>query len=432
MKVVHVITGDEGGGGRAAYRLTRGLNLIGCDTTLYVASKFHHDPQTAVYRPSMDAGAKLRRLLYRAKTNMRNRAMRNREQTLVWNQECQRGNEPVKQLPPGDIYSVHTVSNFFNYSAFWPAVTMKAPVVWTLHLMSPFTGGCFTSYGCKRYQERCGQCPQIGSKKENDFSRAAWNDKRRIYSTIPAKNLHLVCPSDWMRRNVASSSLIGRFQATVIPNAVNTDTYAPRDRKFARETLGIPVDAKVLLFISQHSLSLKGKGFDLLVEMLRQMDRTKNLQLLTLGPDCNFDVSIPHRHLGHIFDDHVLSMIYSAADLFVTPSLEDNLPNVVMESIACGTPVVAFAAGGIPEMVRKNETGEVVPLGDVRELRAAVEYLLNEDGVRRALSRTCREVAVREYGLVLQAERYSKIYREMLGETASADAGIREPLCESA
>ena len=432
MKVVHVITGDEGGGGRAAYRLTKGLNLIGCDTTLYVASKFHPDPKTVVYRSPTNVGAKLGRLLFRMKTDIRNRAMGNREQTLVRNHECQRGDEPVKQLPAANLYSVHTVSNFFNYSAFWPAITMKTPVVWTLHLMSPFTGGCFTSYGCTRYQEQCGLCPQIDSKKENDFSRGVWNDKQRIYSKIPAENLHLVCPSDWMRRNVTSSSLMGRFQATVIPNAVNTETYAPRDRKFARETLGIPVDAKVLLFISQHSLSLKGKGFDLLLDMLSQMDRTKNLQLLTLGPDCNFDVAIPHRHLGHIFDDNVLSLIYSAADLFVTPSLEDNLPNVVMESIACGTPVVAFAAGGISEMVRKNLTGEVVPLGDVRELRMAVEYLLNEDAVRRALSRSCREVALREYGLVLQAERYLKIYREMLHETGSTDAGIREPLCESA
>jgi glycosyltransferase involved in cell wall biosynthesis len=133
-----------------------------------------------------------------------------------------------------------------------------------------------------------------------------------------------------------------------------------------------------------------------------------------------------------VFDDHLLSLIYSAADLFVTPSLEDNLPNVVMESIACGTPVVAFAAGGIPEMVRAGQTGEVAPLGDVRAMRTAVEYLLNEDGVRRGLSRTCREVAVSEYGLALQAERYVKLYREMLGETASAEAPVREPLCESA
>jgi glycosyltransferase involved in cell wall biosynthesis len=432
MKVVHVITGDEGGGGRAAYRLTRGLNRIGCDANLYVASKFHSDPNTVVFQPPNDAGAKLRRLLFRVKTEIRNRTLGNREGALTWNHECQRGDEPVKQLPDADLYNVHTVSNFFNYSAFWPAITLKRPVVWTLHIMAAFTGGCGTSYGCERFQTQCGRCPMLHSTRENDFSRGVWNGKQRIYSRIPAPQLHLVCPSEWMKSQVSKSSLMGRFRATVIPNAVDTDSYAPRDRAFARETLGIPLDAKVLLFISQHSLSLKGKGFDLLLETLRQMDRPKKLYLLTLGPDCNFDVAIPHKHLGHIFDDNILSLIYSAADLFVTPSLEDNLPNVVMESIACGTPVVGFAAGGIPELVRKNQTGEVVPLGDVRELRLAVEYLLKEDALRQELSRTCREAAIREYGLVLQAERYSELYKEMLAEAPASGAGIRKSLCESA
>jgi glycosyltransferase involved in cell wall biosynthesis len=414
MKVVHVITGDEGGGGKAAYRLNRGLNLLGCDSSMYVGSKLHPDPRTVVFKPPGDIAAKFRRLVYRTRDRIRARSPH--DATWGWDHECQRGADPVKQLPEADLYNAHTLTNFLDYAAFWPAIPLKRPVVWTLHLMVAFTGGCSNSFGCDRFQQRCGACPMLHSHNERDLSRQVWNDKQAMYSRIPAERLHLVCPSNWLRGQLSRSSLLSRFPASAIPNALDIQAYAPRDKSFARRTLGLPADARVLLFVSQHSLAEKAKGFDLLMTMLAQMDRPRNLHLVTLGPDFPFQVDIPHRHLGHIFDDHVLSMIYSAADLFITPSLQDNFPNVVLEAIACGTPVVGFAIGGIPEIVRKGLTGEVVPAGDIRELRNAVEFLLREETVREQLSRSCREVAVREYSLEVQAARYLKIYTQMLGE----------------
>jgi glycosyltransferase involved in cell wall biosynthesis len=414
VKVVHVITRDEGGGGRAAFRLNSGLNRVGCDARLFVGTKIHPDPRTVVFRPSSDAGAKLRRAIYRARARVRNRAIAGRDEEWNWDIDCQRGIDPLAQLPGADLYNLHTISNFVDYAAFLPAVTAKAPVVWTFHLMAPFTGGCSNSFGCERYQQECGACPMLHSTDENDLSHRLWSAKQRIYSAISATRLHLVCPSQWMRGQLSRSSLMGRFPATVIPNGLDTDAYAPRDRRFARETLGIPPEAKVLLFISQHTLRWKGKGFDLLLEMLRRMNRPRNLHLVTLGQDCTFDIPVPHRHIGHLFDDRVLSMVYSAADLFITPSLQDNFPNVALEAISCGTPVVGFEVGGIPEIVRNNQTGEVVPVGDVDALGGAVERLLGDDAGRQEFSRRCREVAVREFSNVLQGERYLKLYREML------------------
>ncbi|MGA3169853.1 MAG: glycosyltransferase [Chthoniobacteraceae bacterium] len=413
MKVVNVVTGDEGGGGRAAYRLNKGLKAAGCDARLYVASKFHHDDETVVFQPKEDLASKFKRLLFRTRLRIRTAAYPYKL-GWSWEHECQRGGDPIGQLPPADIYNLHTISNFFDTGAFFPSVATRTPTVWTIHLMAPFTGGCYHASGCDRFECECGLCPMLGAKRENDPSRAEWKDKDRIYSSTPADRLSLVTPSEWMRSRIARSALMKRFDATVIPNGIDTDVYKPRDRAFARQALDLPPDARVLLFVSQHGLWAKGKGFDLLMEMIGAMRGTKGLHLLTLGPDFRSGVGIPHKHLGHVFNDNLLSLIYNAADVLVIPSLEDNLPTVVLEAMACGIPVAGFATGGIPEVVRKGETGEIVPKGDVGELRLAVEALLRDDELRARLSRQCREKALREYSLPVVAARYLKLYETML------------------
>jgi glycosyltransferase involved in cell wall biosynthesis len=349
---------------------------------------------------------------------MRYAGVPGRNEEWNWDIDCQRGADPLAQLPPADIYHVHTISNFADYAALLPAVTALRPAVWTMHLMAPFTGGCSNSFGCERYERQCGACPMLNSQSEDDLSRRLYLEKQKIYGHIPVEKLHLVCPSQWMRGQLSRSSLMGRFPASVIPNGLDTDAYAPRDKGPARDTLGIPRDAKVLLFVTQHSLQWKGKGFGLLLEMLRAMEKFPNLYLLTLGQDCTFDIPVHHRHLGHLFDDRMLSMVYSAADIFITPSLQDNFPNVALESIACGTPVVGFHVCGIPEIVRNGETGLTVPVGDIGAMRAGVEHLLTDDAARQKLSRRCREVALKEFSNTLQAERYLQLYRELANSAA--------------
>jgi glycosyltransferase involved in cell wall biosynthesis len=419
MKAIHIITRDEGGGGRAAHRLVDGLNRAGGDAALYVGTKIHPDPRTVVFQPRTDAAAKIRRALYRAKARMRYAKTTGRNEEWNWDIDCQRAADPVAQLPQADLYHLHTISNFVDYAALLPAVTAMHPAVWTLHLMAPFTGGCSNSFGCERYAEQCGACPMLHSQNDGDLSHRLWQEKQLIYSAIPSEKLHLVCPSQWMRGQLARSSLMGRFPASVIPNGLDLDSYAPRDKGFARDTLGIPRGAKVLLFITQHSLRWKGKGFSLLLEVLRAMQHLPDLVLLTLGQDCTFDIPIQHRHLGHLFDDRILSMVYSAADLFITPSLQDNFPNVALESIACGTPVVGFHVCGIPEIVRNDETGVTVPVGDVEAMREATETLLKDDAARGELSQRCRAVAVKEFSNTLQGERHLQLYRQLLNPALS-------------
>jgi glycosyltransferase involved in cell wall biosynthesis len=413
MKILQVITGDEGGGGRAAYRLTQGLRAIGCDSSLYVASKFHFDPSTLVYKPDKGPRAKLRRFLFRTQTRLVNYGIRNREGLWRRDHVCQRGAEPVSQLPAASIYNLHSIENFFNYEAYFRSPAGRVPTVWTIHLMAPFTGGCAHSCGCERFTQACGCCPILGSENPADASNAVWRKKRTFYSTIDERRIRIVCPSRWMAERASRSSLFKRFPVTTIPNGLDPSIYRPQDRAFARDALGLPADGKVVLFVTQHNFEVNIKGLHLLPEILAAL-HVPGLHLLTLGGQCSFALDIPHRHLGHVFDDRILSLVYNAADVVVIPSLEDNLPNVVMEAMACGIPVAAFETGGIPEMVRAGETGDLVPKGDVRGLADALRTLLTDDARRRRYSLRAREVVESEYTQTRQAERYMKLYDELL------------------
>jgi glycosyltransferase involved in cell wall biosynthesis len=280
--------------------------------------------------------------------------------------------------------------------------------------MNPFTGGCHYDERCGRWASGCGACPQLGSADPADLSRQIWWRKEAAFGQLGDRRLHVVANNEWMAAQARRSPLLGRFPLSVIPNGLNSDTFAPRDRAFARDVLGIPQDARVVLFVAMATTNHR-KGFSLLVQALGAMrDEVPGLFLLSLGRARTMpEVQVPHLALGEIKQERLLSLIYSAADLFAIPSLQDNQPNTVLEALACGVPVVGFDAGGIGEMVRPGLTGELVPVGDVSALREATAALLLDDGRRRALGAGARETALREYRQEQQVERYCQLYDEL-------------------
>jgi glycosyltransferase involved in cell wall biosynthesis len=216
-----------------------------------------------------------------------------------------------------------------------------------------------------------------------------------------------------MADRVAESPLLSRFPMTVIPNGLDVTEFAPGDTCGARDALGVPQDAKVVLFVAE-STANRRKGFDLLAEALGGLRDADNLLLLSVGrhqPELNG--RIPHRHLGSV-EHYQLPLVYRAADLFVIPSLQDNLPNTVLESMACGTPVVGFAVGGIPDMVRQDATGLLARAADPDALRVAIDELLGDAPRRLDMGRRCRQVAVEEYSLERQARRYGELYQSLI------------------
>jgi glycosyltransferase involved in cell wall biosynthesis len=323
--------------------------------------------------------------------------------------------EATAQIPGSDLLHLHWIAGFLDYGTFFSWLPKEMPVVWTLHDMANFTGGCCYDMGCGKFTQECGECPQLGSKNAHDLTRQVWERKKKYYGLVDASRFHIVTPSRWIGEEAGRSSLLGGFARSVIPYGLDTEVFQPRDRRVAREVLGIPQDAKVVLFVS-YEIHAQRKGFALLMEALWGIEAPEKISVLSLGAGPAPEIQgLPSVHVPSLGDDRLLSWVYSAADVFVLPSLADNLPNTMLEAMACGTPVAAFAAGGIPEAVRPGVTGLLARTGDAAELRGAMVELLGNDAKRREMSANCRRIALAEYGLSVQTGRYAELYAGMLG-----------------
>jgi glycosyltransferase involved in cell wall biosynthesis len=305
------------------------------------------------------------------------------------------------------------VAGLVDYRSFFRVVPAKNPLVWTLHDANPFTGGCHYPGACPRFNGGCGECPELGSAIDSDLSRAIWQRKKAAYSRIPEGRIHVVTPSRWLAGEARRSSLLGRFPVSVIPYGIHTDVFCPRKQIMAREALDIPRDTRVVLFAAA-SLQERRKGFAMLAEALAPLPADAGIHLVSVGQSAFVpNIRLPNLSLGFIENDRILSLVYSAADVYVTPTLDDNLPNTVMESMSCGTPVVGFEVGGVPDMVRNGVSGFVVPKGDTGALRQAILGVLDDAALRTEMSQNCRRIAVEEYDFKLQARRYLTLYESI-------------------
>ncbi|HSL04584.1 MAG TPA: glycosyltransferase family 4 protein [Nitrospiraceae bacterium] len=417
MRILHLSTHDiSGGAARAAFRLHTALRGLGHASTMLVAHRASDAPTVTALVRSQDFATRLRRRLRRSqilRDFARYHATRPTGPEPFTDDRSQHALDLMRQVPPCDVITLQWVAGFVDYHAFFRALPPGIPVVWQLHDMNVLTGGCHYDQECGQYREGCGACPQLGSTDPEDLSRQVWTRKQAVFEALEATRLHLVAPSRWMLEAAHSSPLLSKFSATRIPNGVDVEEFAPRDRRLAREMLGLPQGAQVVMFVSDN-LTNRRKGFSFLSAALSGLP-AHNLFLVSVGrgkpPDTG---AIPCVHMGHVENNRWLSMIYSAADLFVIPSVQDNLPNTVLESMACGTPVVGFDVGGIPDMVRPGRTGQLVPVGDSVALRHAITDLLNAPHICRQMGAECRTVAREEYSYDVLARRHTTLYESLL------------------
>ncbi|HNY64285.1 MAG TPA: glycosyltransferase family 4 protein [Deltaproteobacteria bacterium] len=420
MRILQVNTTDiMGGAARAAYRLNLGLRALGQQSGMFVARRAGTDPEVVLFTPPSSLGERIVPRL-RGVSVYLDYARYNRSRPsgyeLFRTDRNQYTGTVLKQLPSCDVMNLHWIADFIDYASFFSGIPNHIPLVWTLHDMNPFTGGCHYDAGCGCFRASCGQCPQLGSSSPRDLSERTWRRKREVFGRISPQRLHIVTPSRWLAQEVRNSSLMSRFPVSVIPNSLDTDAFSPLDKVMARTALGLPLDARAVLFISE-STTKERKGFVYLAQALSALADLPGIHLVSLGRGMpSVDTSIPHLHLGSLDSDRLLALAYSAADLFVIPSLQDNLPNTVLESFACGTPVVGFDVGGIPDMVRPGETGMLTPLRDSAGLGNAIRSLLLNPALRAGLSANCRRVAVEEYSPAVQAQRYLDLYRSLTGK----------------
>lgn len=322
-------------------------------------------------------------------------------------------------LKDADIIHLHwTNSGFLSITDLKELIDTGKPIVWTLHDMWTFTGGCHYSGACEGFIKECGNCPFLRDRDNNDISHQGWLRKASMYAD--KKNITFITCSEWLAGVAKQSSLIEKFRIEAIPNPIEVDVFSPKDKIAERQKRGIDAQAKIILF-GAANINDRRKGISYLVEALRilkyQYAGHQKIEIVIFGKNKHFDVSqIPFKvhELGLITSQHELAGVYSLADVFVTPSLEDNLPNTIMEAMACGAPVVAFETGGIPEMIDHQRNGYLAVFKDAADMAKGLAEVLN--GFTDQLSAQARQRVLDNYTNEKVAQQYISIYQSVLNQ----------------
>lgn len=361
MKILIVNTSDiQGGAARAAYRLHKALLAEGVDSQMLVQSKSSDDftvlgPQTKFQkamgklRPTLDS-IPVRRYPERTKTLFS-------PSWLLFAGLV----DKINSLNP-DVVHLHWIAG--GMMRIEDLAKINAPIVWSLHDMWAFTGGCHYDEECAGYQKQCGACPVLGSDKDKELSRKVWLRKQACFARLP--NMTIVGLSKLVADCAASSSLFKSNPVVNLPNPIDTQIFAPFEQAEARKLFNLPHDKKLVLFGAMGATSDPRKGFQELAQALDHLPA--DYQLVVFGssePQTPQGFKQKAHYLGHLHDDVSLRVLFSAADVMVVPSLQENLSNAIMESLACGMPVVGFAIGGNADLIDHKQTGYLAKPFDI-------------------------------------------------------------------
>lgn len=405
--ITHINTSDVGGGcARDSRDIHEGLDQRGHESRMLVGSKQSDDPRVE----PIGAGRTSELLAGLANKVMGATATSpflHPSALTVPRHEWVRG---------ADVVQVYNLHGGYVSPLVLPAISGQTPIVWRLCDMWPFTGGCIYSYECERWRTGCGKCPHLEEYPSMRWDTTAllWRVKDHLYQR---SDITVVAPSKWLKDQAAESPLLGRFPTEHIPNGIDTDLFSPEDPHDARSALGLPGNRKVV-YLGAHSLEERRKGAHLVPEVLDHLPAglRDDLLLLTAGsgePPEELRDRVAVRHLGYVEDDRRLAQMYSSADVTLFPSLADNLPNAVLESLACGTPVSAFEVGGVPEALADGDAGELAPAGDTGALADGLGVLLRDDVYRKEKGARGREHVEQTHTLSQQAQRFEALYADI-------------------
>lgn len=292
---------------------------------------------------------------------------------------------------------------------------IKAPIIWSLHDMWAFTGGCHYDGECGRYRKQCGRCPLLGSSFSNDLSRKLLSRKQKSFSK--KRNIILNGTSGWLADCAKSSTLLAHHKIVNLPTPININRFKPLSKRQSREILEILEQKQQILFGAMSATIDYRKGYKELIEALKYLQR-KDIELMVFGsskPEATFEHRYPTHYLGYMHDDISLRILYSAADVMVVPSLQENLSNCIMEALACGTPVVAFDVGGNKDMVVHKKNGYLAKPFEPQDLAKGIEWVLNHPEPQ-LLARNARDKIVREFDSKIIAQKYIELYKEVLNQ----------------
>jgi glycosyltransferase involved in cell wall biosynthesis len=411
MKILIVNTSDiQGGAARAAYRLHKSLLDSGVDSQMLVQSKDSDDytiigPISKVQK----AMAKLRSLLDSIPTKF----YEHKTRTLFspsW-LPSSRIVDKINEINP-DIVHLHWICN--GMIKIEDIARIKAPIVWSLHDMWAFTGGCHYDEECGGYRECCGNCKVLDSSKENDLSRKVFKRKQKTFNK--KQDITIVGLSRWLNKCSKNSTLLKDKKHVNLPNPIDINLFKSSDKYLSRKLWSLPQDKKLVLFGAMSATSDPRKGFQELSKAMQKLKKSETIEFIVFGssrsqdaPDFGFKT----HYLGSLADNVSLVTLYSAVDIMIVPSLQENLSNAIMESLACATPVVGFNIGGNSDMIEHKKNGYLAKPFDINDLKDGIEWILNNEYYDE-LCQNAREKVMREFDNKIVAQQYIELYKEIL------------------
>ena len=333
------------------------------------------------------------------------------------------GND-ITRLPEfkeADLIHLHWINQgMLSLKVIRKILASGKPVVWTMHDMWPCTGICHHARTCTAFHSECGACPMIYSQKRKDLSTRIFRQKQRLYAS---GGIHFVTCSHWLEGMAKQSALLANQPVSVIPNPISTTLFHPIKQTEARQKLALPTEGKLILFGSV-KLTDKRKGIDYMVEACRLLAKQhpalkEQLALVAVGMHAaELQPLVPFKvhNMGYVREEHQLAEIYNAADLYVIPSLDENLPNTIMEAMACGTPCVGFPTGGIPEMIDHLKNGYLTKEHSAEQLAEGIYTLLTTPAYE-SLSHEAVAKVNACYSERSVANQYGQLYAKLLKET---------------
>ncbi len=411
MKILIVNASDiQGGAARAAYRLHKALLAQNIDSQMLVQSKSSDDYR--VIGPTKKIN-NLLGIVRAVLDQIPNMLYKNRTKTYFSPSWLPFSNivDKINEINP-DIVHLHWICG--GTIKIEDMAKIKAPIVWSLHDMWAFTGGCHYNEECGLYQKNCGNCKVLGSDKEKDLSRKIFKRKQKTFLQVP--NMTIVALSRWLEKSAHESSLLDGRKIINLPNPIDTTVFIPFDKKKARELWHLQMDKKLILFGAVAAISDPRKGFKELNKAIHNL-KSQDIELVIFGssePQKSQNFGFKTHYLGPLHDDVSLVTLYNAVDIVVVPSLQEAFGQIASESMSCGTPAIAFAHTGLLDIIDHKINGYLAKPFDTDDLANGIEWVLNTPKYE-ALCKNAIEKVMNEFDSVVVSQKYIKLYQEVLG-----------------
>jgi glycosyltransferase involved in cell wall biosynthesis len=410
LRICHISTNQGGGAGIAAIRLHDGLLAQGLDShfiCVYPRNKHKH-----VHVAQPLTKSKWKKVLQKARLyHTPAQAEQRKVQQIGGKYEIfsapisdfRPENHPI--LQDADIIHLHWIANFINYPSFFNKV--KKPIVWTLHDMNPFMGGFHYN----------GDLERNSHNKELQYLDNCYREIKRD-ALAQNRSLRIITPSKWLYQESKHSAITANYLHSHIPYGLDTNLFKRFPKNMGREVFNLHPDKKMILFVSENVANIR-KGFDLLIAAMEKISNKNDFIIVAVGEVDDTAYSLPNLHtIGSIHDERLLPLLYSTADAFLIPSREDNFPNVVIEALACGTPVIGFPIGGITDAVIDGFNGILCDDVSASALSKAIEKFLDTPSFdHRKIAADC----VNKYALHIQAKKYMELYTEVLQNNVTSN-----------